>query len=457
MENDTKLLQYVKKLMISRYPRFGAQIASVKLEYNTDLKYHTASTDGETIFFDPNYLESLSDGEKLFIFAHELMHIKFEHIDRLFKKDGQMRDLKLWNTATDAIINANLERDGFKIKEGYVNMPEALNYNAEEFYEILLEKNKNRQGKGQQENEDQENRDQQFADDHTSWGDDFKKRKEREAEQKRNSEQIGKTNQGSKDEIFDPFEQSSSFKYKEIDEKAQFQENRMERRQRAIRNMERMREQELRKSENKFIEFGDVGEAKPVLDWRFFLRKEVEKTEIVWSQRRAIAENNFAYRLEENDVENQAETEVMLDVSGSVSLEMIKTFLKQLKPILKESKLKVGCFNEKFWGMVEIKSNKDIDNFKIPTLARGHASWTEDWDLAVRSFSKKKEVNKIVFTDGEPCPGVMPRNDLKETNVIWIVYKNRNFNPCCGKVININSRDLHNMISAGKTLSGTEL
>ena len=35
-------------------------------------------------------------------------------------------------------MNANLERDGFTIKEGYVNKPEALNYSAEEFYEILL-------------------------------------------------------------------------------------------------------------------------------------------------------------------------------------------------------------------------------------------------------------------------------------------------------------------------------
>lgn len=38
-----------------------------------------------------------------------------------------------------AIINANLERDGFTIKEGYVNMPEALDYSAEEFYQKLLQ------------------------------------------------------------------------------------------------------------------------------------------------------------------------------------------------------------------------------------------------------------------------------------------------------------------------------
>ena len=120
MEFDRKLLQKVKNLMMARYPRFGSEIASVNLEYKTDLKYHTAATDGKNIYFDPNYLASLSDDDKLFLIAHELMHIKFEHMFRITGRDGKMRDLSLWNQATDAIINANLERDGFKIKEGYV-------------------------------------------------------------------------------------------------------------------------------------------------------------------------------------------------------------------------------------------------------------------------------------------------------------------------------------------------
>ena len=33
------------------------------------------------------------------------------------------------------------------------------------------------------------------------------------------------------------------------------------------------------------------------------LEKEIEKSETIWSQRRSIAENNYAYRLEENDIE----------------------------------------------------------------------------------------------------------------------------------------------------------
>ena len=271
------------------------------------------------------------------------------------------------------------------------------------------------------------------------------------------AEQNGQSSHITENSKLDPNAQIPEFDKAQFDEKTEFQENRQERRERAKRNMESLREQELKKSQSGNIELGDVGQAKPILDWKLLLRREVEKTETIWSQRRSIAENNYAYRLEENDVEDEAETEVMIDVSGSVSLEMVKAFLRQLKPILKESKLKVGCFNEKFWGMVEIKSNRDIDNFKIPSQARGNSAWTEDWDLAVRSFSKKREVNKIVFTDGEPCPGTMPKEDLKGINVIWLVYSNRDFHPCCGKVIDVYPKDLQNMINAERDLQEDEL
>ena len=92
-----------------------------------------------------------------------------------------------------------------------------------------------------------------------------------------------------------------------------------------------------------------------------------------------------------------------------------------------------------------LQNMQDIDYFTIPEDARGSSAWTEDWDLAVRSFSKKKEVNKIVFTDGFPCPGTMLKEDLKEEQIIWIVYGNKNFQPCCGKVIQITQNQLEQL------------
>lgn len=230
-----------------------------------------------------------------------------------------------------------------------------------------------------------------------------------------------------------------------IDERGEFEDNRQEKRERFKARREKTKHDIRGAQEEESIKLGSIGESRENIDWKTLLRREVEKTETIWSQKRSIAENNYAYRLEENDIEDEAETEIMIDVSGSVNLDLVKAFLRQIKPILKQSKLKVGCFNERFWGLVDIKNERDIDNFTIPREARGSSAWTEDWDLAVRSFTKKKEINKIVFTDGYPCPGTMPKEDLKRENIIWLVYGNKAFNPCCGKVINITERQLEQL------------
>ena len=164
MSSNTDLIYDVKRKMLAKYPRFGSEIAVANIEFKGNLKYHTAATDGKNIYVDPNYFASLSENDRLFTIAHEIMHIKFMHMFRLKDKSGVKRDPELWNIATDAIINANLERDGFTIKEGYVNMPEALDYSAEEFYQKLLqekEKKEQEQKNNQNQNQDQEQGDGQ--------------------------------------------------------------------------------------------------------------------------------------------------------------------------------------------------------------------------------------------------------------------------------------------------------
>lgn len=425
MNEQMRLSKNTVQLLLARYPRFGRDLASISIEFHEHLKYHTAATDGKKIYLDPHFFASLDDEDRLFILAHEILHIKFLHHLRL-EKNGVKKDLEVWNEATDAIINANLERDGFKIKKGYVNIPGALHYSAEELYMILLKKRESKKGKDDSNSDDYEV--DIFKDDHSMWEESFEK-----YQNSSNKEQ----------------EDRKESEIEEIHEAQELTKNRQERMKKAKESFERMREKNLQKmledSTPSSISIGNVGKENNAISWELLLRREIEKTETIWSQRRSIFENNYAYRLEENDVEENAETEVQIDVSGSVNLNLVKSFLKIIKPILKHSKLKVGCFNEKFWGWVEIKNLHDIDNFMIPKEARDSSAWTEDWDLAVRSFSKKREVNKIVFTDGYPCPGTMPKEDLKGEQIIWIVYGNKNFQPCCGKVIQITQQQLEQL------------
>lgn len=469
MDANVDMIYDVKRKMLVKYPRFGNEIAVANIEFKDNLPFHTAATDGKNIYVDPNYFGSLSENDRLFTIAHEIMHIKFMHMYRLTDKEGKKRNPELWNIATDAIINANLERDGFTIKEGYVNMPEALNYSAEEFYQILLQEKEKQQkeqeqnGQGNQEknqgdsgeqSQDGENKD----DNPNDVGNQNKQNGNQEGEQGQdeNPSDGDGEGKGEKDgeENAQPLHQGDDHSLWEeayrnqpqmdFDERSEFEDNRQEKRERFKARREKT-EHEIRGTQEGTIELGSIGESKEAIDWKILLRREIEKTETIWSQRRSIAENNYAYRLEENDIEDEAETEIMIDVSISVDLDLVKAVLRQIKPILKQSKLKVGCFNEKFWGLVDIKNVRDIDNFTIPREARGDSACTEDWDLAVRSFTKKREINKIVFTDGYPRPGTMPKEDLKRENIIWLVYGNKAFNPCCGKVINITERQLEQL------------
>ena len=70
----------LKRKMLVKYPFFGSVVSSVN--YKEDNEIATAETDGKTIYYNPVFLENLSVEEQIFIFAHEVCHIAFNHILR---------------------------------------------------------------------------------------------------------------------------------------------------------------------------------------------------------------------------------------------------------------------------------------------------------------------------------------------------------------------------------------
>ena len=138
----------LKRKMLVKYPFFGSVVASVGYKENKDIS--TTGTDGETIYYNPEYLEGLSVEEQTFIFAHEVCHIAFNHILR-----SEGKNPELWSIATDGVINQFLKRDGLKIAPGVVDMAEAINYDAEQLYEKLLQEKQQRQQQSGQGNQQQ--------------------------------------------------------------------------------------------------------------------------------------------------------------------------------------------------------------------------------------------------------------------------------------------------------------
>lgn len=142
-------IESIKRKMLVKYPFFGSVVANV--DYRANKNVPTAGTDGKVIHYNPDFLSKLSVEEQTFIFAHEVCHIAFNHILR-----SEGKEPAIWNTATDAVINAFLKRDGLKMVKGGVDMADAINYDAEQLYEKLLQE-KQQQGQGQGNQSQQQN------------------------------------------------------------------------------------------------------------------------------------------------------------------------------------------------------------------------------------------------------------------------------------------------------------
>lgn len=480
-----KMLESVKNGVLRKFPLLGATMANLKFEPSK--RVQTAGTDGERVVYSPEYVEKLTYDERVFLFSHEIMHDAFDHIMRSKGKDPE-----LWNQATDAVINQMLKSAKLPLPEGGIDIPEAIGKSAEEMYDILLEKKREGQGNqqnqdgqnqnnenGQQEGGDGQKQEQQGegAGQHNMWeeaveraekqqqqqgggqgqGDQEEQKQDGQGQggQSQGQDQSGQSQSSMRGQGQPQRSSASSFASMPSGEmEKQFTEVNEELKEKIG---EQIRER-LRKQREEIQEVGEgsggytssfdgVGEATAVLSWKKILKRELEKEEDRWTYRRADEDNDYQARIGSLEVQDYPETEVMLDVSGSVDDDFLKGFLRQLKPLLKESKLRVGCFDEFVYDFVEIKSAKDIDHFSVTR----RSTWTENWDAAVRAFSKKKGVNKIIFTDGNPCPGVMPKEDLSKVNVIWLVFDNQRFKPCCGKVIFVNRRELEFMAPKPKT------
>ena len=188
-------IEAIKRRLLVKYPPFGSILANTN--FVADSSFKTAGTDGENIYYNPRFIESLTDDEQLFIFAHELCHIAFNHI---FRSEG--KDKNIWNKATDSVVNAILKEDGLPLVKGGVDMPEAINYDAEEVYKKMLDEkkqNQNEKGNDQAQNDNQhqgddngqsKNEQEQSQGQSNSYEDDSQNQKQdQEQQQGSNSEQ----------------------------------------------------------------------------------------------------------------------------------------------------------------------------------------------------------------------------------------------------------------------------
>lgn len=476
----------IKRRLLIKYPFFGSIIANST--FIAEEIVGTAGTDSKIIYYNPKFIESLTADEQLFIFAHEICHIAFNHI---YRSEG--KDRKIWNIATDAVINAFLKKDGLPLVKDVIDIPEAINYDAEEMYEKLLEEKEqkqqqNEQGNGQskqdseqqssssdENQQEQDNKSQKQSggesgedlhkeeqqqdvghDTHSMW-DKVIEKKHQEEESQSNQEQSNNKNddeQSLSDKLSKNFDNKKEQqedkktnnkeeenkineeikKLAELGEKEVFKQNKIERKQQLEELKNALASQSHgagNETSSNIISLNNIGIATPLIDWRRIL-KEAIKYDVDWSYENAEIENGVvtAY-LEEQP---RPETEIVLDTSGSINEGLLRNFLRECKNIFQNSSVKVGCFDTQFYGFTEIKDVSDIDNLRF------YGGGETDFEVAVNAFSRRVE-NKIIFTDGEAR---VPKTPM---DAIWIVFGKKEFYPSGGKVIYINENELNKLYS----------
>lgn len=376
----------LKRKVLAMYPFFGSVAANV--EYQEIEDTGIMKNDGSTIFYDPRYMSTLSDDDQLFLLAHELCHIAFEHKER-----GVGKDPTVWMSATDAVINQMLKRDGLEIISGGIDYPEAIDYSAEEYYELLLS-----------EKLDIELIDGQLEGQETP------------------SDSHGESKQEDTGDNSDEDESEESYKELPLEEDRDDEDEDDE------YTLIEEKESDAGNAVNRDIRtVEEIGASAPLIDWRVILPNTINYG-VDWSYSNAILEDNIVRPvLEELPI---PETEIILDTSWSVDEDLLRNFLRECKNILTFSKMKAGCFDTVFYGFHDIRNEKDIDDMVF------EGGGGTDFNAAVNAFTLRVD-NRIIFTDGQaPMPD-------KPMNAIWVVYGDEEIAPDGGTVIRISPEQLN--------------
>jgi predicted metal-dependent peptidase len=96
--------------------------------------HHTAATDGKNVYFNPEFLLSLTPSQQDGLLLHEVLHAALLHVPR-----RGVRDAQLWNFAADIVTNGIIMQQGaFELPEGGLRDEQLEHQSVEEIYEILL-------------------------------------------------------------------------------------------------------------------------------------------------------------------------------------------------------------------------------------------------------------------------------------------------------------------------------
>ncbi len=123
-----------------------------------------------------------------------------------------------------------------------------------------------------------------------------------------------------------------------------------------------MVKESLKTNPNKNISTNKIDELTKLVDWRRLLEDNC-RIDKDWTYQNATIE----YGVLTPHMEDlpRPTIEILLDISGSINTQLLRNFLKECLGTLTYSKIKVGCFDDDFYGFQEVRNKTDIENFPL--------------------------------------------------------------------------------------------
>lgn len=368
--------------MLFNQPFYGIVASSLEMIDTTEDRpwIDTGATDGSNLFYNRNFIDSLTDDQVIFLVAHEISHCVYEH----FLRVGD-RDKEYWNMAGDYKINAMLknERIGemidYTITDG-VKKPFKLCYDekynsddwtTESIYDHLVKtKAKKRR----------------TLDTHIEIVSD--EEYEKATKKSKQDEKDGKGKVGSK-------------KNKLIIKKSDADMMRRVMRNNIIQAAQGAGAGHIPREIAKIIR--NLTESK--IDWRQNLRIFVE----------SLFKNVLSYQVPNrksqfNDVVLPSLLRdvmvcvcICLDVSGSIVEDDHRVFLGEIQGIMDQFpsyKIQIWCFDTKVSGYDEFTSDDGRNILDFDIKGGGGTDYMCNWKFMRENEITPKQL--IIFTDGEP-------------------------------------------------------
>ena len=121
----------INMMMVKDTVFFSTLCLSLETIITTDIQ--TAATNGYQLLINPDFFLNLSPDERVFVLAHETLHVAYLHTTRI-----EQRDRRLWNIAADYVINAELKARGFRIWNQALYDRQYEGMSTEEVYNKIL-------------------------------------------------------------------------------------------------------------------------------------------------------------------------------------------------------------------------------------------------------------------------------------------------------------------------------